>query len=253
LAHELRNPLMAMRLLVEAGGDQSGSGEGLDPRDLQVLDEEIARLEKLVESFLDFARPPQPEKTTIDARILLQQTLHLLGGPARQRDVTIDWQPPVEAVTIEADPVQLRQVLLNLLLNALEATSDGGTVTVELGSGRNLPEAALGRHGSAERLALDHYVAIHVCDQGPGVPDQIKQSIFEPFVSGKKAGMGMGLAVCRRIAEAHGGAITVTDNPGGGARFTLCIPRSGRRPRRPPHKVPASPDLTADAMPCQRS
>jgi signal transduction histidine kinase len=232
LGHELRNPLTAMRVLVEAGRDPS-AGSGLDQRDLQVLDEEISRLEKLVESFLDFARPPRLEKATIDARSLVEQTLHLVGGPARQLGVTIDWQPPAEALTVEADPVQMRQVLLNLLLNGMEAAGAGGKIMVELdGRSRVLSESS-GRRADPSFASSDRHLPvcrgswcslIHVSDSGPGVPEEMKEKIFEPFVSTKETGMGLGLAVSRRIVEAHGGTVTAADNPGGGARFTIWLP-----------------------------
>lgn len=211
LAHELRNPLMAMRVLVEAGCEQSLEGGGLDRRDFEVLDEEISRLEKLVELFLDFARPPRLEKSSLDARDLVEQTLHLVSGPARQRGVTIEWTPPASTAKVEADPVQMRQVVLNLLLNSVDAASDGGTVTVEVAEDGEVFQG--------------NSVAIQVCDSGPGVPDVMKEKIFEPFVSTKETGMGLGLAVSRRIVEDHGGVITVDDNPAGGARFTVLLPR----------------------------
>jgi signal transduction histidine kinase len=220
LAHELRNPLTAMRMLVEAGREQMDSGDGLDRRDLEVLDEEIARLEKLVASFLDFARPPRLEEIAIDARILVEQTLHIVSGQARQRGVTMDWQRPAETIMAEADPVQMRQVLLNLMLNAIEAVGECGKVTVELG-GEVKPDF--------KRTQLKDIV-IHVSDNGPGVSDEMKEKIFEPFVSSKDTGMGLGLAVSRRIVEAHGGTLVVADNPPGGARFTICLPRSDQHP-----------------------
>jgi signal transduction histidine kinase len=230
LAHELRNPLTAMRVLVEAGREQVASGGGLDRRDLEVLDEEIARLEKLVESFLDFARPPKLEKTTLDARKLIDQALHLVSGPARQHGVTIDWRPPTEAVSIEADAVQIRQVLLNLLLNAMDAVGEGGKVTVDVGQLRNLPEATLAKDRWEGIQLHETYATIHVADTGPGVPDEMKDDIFEPFISSKETGLGLGLAVSHRIVEAHGGTILVADNPGGGARFTIYLPHSDKRP-----------------------
>lgn len=162
-------------------------------------------------------------KTGLDARSLVEQTLHLVHGPARHRSVTVDWQPPPEVVTIEADPVQMRQVLLNLLINALDAAGENGKVTIEIAAPWNLPRAGLGEDGKADNLP---WVAIHVTDTGPGVPDDKKAQIFQPFVSTKDTGMGLGLAVSRRIVESHGGALVVTDNPGGGARFTICLPPS---------------------------
>ena len=84
-----------------------------------------------------------------------------------------------------------------------------------------------------ENPADGHYATIHVSDNGPGVPDDRKEKIFEPFVSTKETGMGLGLAVSRRIIEAHGGTIDVTDNPGGGARFAICLPHIDK-PTNPP-------------------
>ena len=254
LAHELRNPLTAMRVLVEAGCDQS-NGSGLDRRDLEVLDEEIARLEKLVGAFLDFARPTQLETTTIDARSLVEQTLHLVAGSARQRGVTIEWQPPAEAVTVEADPVQMRQVLLNLLLNAMDAAGENGKVTVVLDAQSSAPGGRIcdRSHSPADKHvhgpACDRHRLIHVSDNGPGVADDMKEKIFEPFVSSKETGMGLGLAVSRRIVEAHGGAIAVADIPGGGGSVHR-LPARRRRPSRLTGESTNEKSVTADVLPC---
>jgi signal transduction histidine kinase len=216
LAHELRNPLTSIRVLVEAGRDQAGDSM-LDRRDLEVLDEEIARLEKLISSFLEFARPPQLEKSRIDVRSLIDQTLNFVGGQARQRGVTIDWKRPAEPLEIEADAVQLRQVLLNLLLNAMDAVGEGGRATIKL---ERSSEAASGRAGCL----------IHVSDNGQGVPVGMREKIFEPFLSSKETGLGLGLPVSRRIVEAHEGLITISENFGGGARFTVTLPITAAAP-----------------------
>jgi signal transduction histidine kinase len=115
--------------------------------------------------------------------------------------------------------MQMRQVILNLLLNAMDAAGDGGRVRVDVkqADSDNEPTQA----GSVRE------VEIQVADNGPGVPDEMKERIFEPFVSSKKLGMGLGLAVSQRIVEAHGGQITVTDDPGVGARFTVKLPTGG--------------------------
>lgn len=221
LAHELRNPLTAMRLLVEAGREVGDSGQ-LDGRDLQVLDEEIGRLEQLVESFLDFARPPKLEKTMFDARSLVEHTMRLVGAPARQRGVTIDWRPPAEMVTVEADAVQMRQVVLNVLLNAMDAAGEGGRVSIEV--------EATNSNSAPNRAGSESGANIQISDDGPGISNDMKEKIFEPFYSSKEVGMGLGLAVSRRIVEAHGGQITVADNPGGGARFTIALPSQSFNP-----------------------
>ena len=216
LAHELRNPLTAMRMLMEAGRQQP-DGPLLEGRDLDVLDEETARLEKLVESFLDFARPPHLETYQVDARDLVTQTMHLVSGPARQCGVTLQHENIEEPMPIVADPVQIRQVLLNLLLNAIDAVGDGGNVFVRLRP----------RIVSTEG---ERWGEILVDDDGPGIAMEQRTRIFEPFVSTKETGMGLGLAVSRRIVEAHGGSIQVEESSLGGARFRIRLPSVARVP-----------------------
>ncbi|HXG13189.1 MAG TPA: ATP-binding protein [Gemmataceae bacterium] len=213
LAHELRNPLMSMKILVQAAAER-GDPASLGSRGLRVLEEEIIRLERLTRTFLDFARPPRPEKQTFEARALLEQTVAFLAGRASQRDVQLDCRLPDHPVWMEADMGQVRQVLLNLLLNALDAVPDGGTVRVEL----EVPEGPDGEGRDRRWLVL------RVADTGHGLPAGLGQGIFTPFVSTKGTGMGLGLSVCKRIVEAHGGEITAADRPGGGAVFSVRLP-----------------------------
>ncbi len=203
-AHEVRNPLMSMKILVQAAAERPGGG-GLSGRHLSVLEEEIARLEGLTATFLEFARPPRPEKRTFDARALLEDAAGLLSWRAGQRDVRIDCDLPDGPVWLEADQGQLRQVVLNLLINALEAVPDGGEVRAGL-------EAAGG------------WVEVVVADTGRGLPADIGEDIFAPFVSTKPAGLGLGLSICKRVVEAHGGEIAAGDAPGGGAVFRVRLP-----------------------------
>ena len=127
----------------------------------------------------------------------------------RRHDVRIDCDWPSGPARVEADAGQVRQVVLNLLLNALEAVGDGGEVQARL--------AVLASGGR-------RWVEVAVEDTGPGLPAHLGEGIFAPFVSTKPTGLGLGLSVCRRIAEAHGGEITAADRPGGGAVFRLRLP-----------------------------
>jgi len=206
MAHELRNPLMSMKVLVQSAAERIPSA-ALDRHDLAVLDEEITRLERLVQTLLDFARPPQLEKRALDARGLLEQTGALVSGRAEQQGVRIECEVPPEPVVIQADVGQLRQVLLNLLLNALDALPKGGTVWLQM----------------ADAAA---WLTLRVADTGPGLPAGLAHRIFEPFVSTKETGIGLGLSICKRIIEAHGGEIVASDRPEGGAVFTVRLPLS---------------------------
>ncbi len=209
LAHELRNPLMSMKILVQSALSlERGQLEG---QDLDVLDDEIARLEKLVSTFLDFARPAEPSKRLIDLAEVLAQTTEFISVQARARSITLHHARPADSILIEADAAQLRQVLLNLLLNALDAGKPGSDIWV----------TACTKLGESGAPAV---ATVSVSDNGHGLPNQIKDDLFEPFVSSKPTGIGLGLAICRHIIQAHGGMITASNRPGGGAVFSLELP-----------------------------
>src|SRR5262249_26267738 len=170
LAHELRNPLMAMKLLVQAARPQGrtpGPAE-LSGRDLAVLEEEITRLERTLQSFLDFARPPRLERRPFEVRGVVEQAGCLLSGPAESQEVRLKCDQPERRVMGEADLGQFRQLLFNLLLNALDAVPGGGRVRVEVG-----PDGPGG------------WLTLRVSDTGRGLPADLGPRIFEPFVSNK--------------------------------------------------------------------
>lgn len=247
VAHELRNPLMAIKILVQAAAEREEGG--LRGRDLQVVDEEISRLEQSIQALLDFARPPLPEKFVFDARDLIRQTLELVSARAEQQRVALQTELPETAVSIEADRGQIRQVLLNLLLNSLDALPDGGAIRVQMavatgrirfrhGSAENEELLLRGllasdgdsaphdasRHFSDDEPADERWVIITVTDNGEGLPEELGDRIFEPFVSSKETGTGLGLPICRRIISAHGGELTARNREGGGAEFTIWLP-----------------------------
>ena len=214
MAHELRNPLMPMKILVQAAAERSPS-PGLDERDLAVLEQEITRLERSIQLFLDFARPPRVEKRTFDAGEMLTSLVGLLTPRAQQQGVRLECRLPDQPVLIQADVGQIRQVVLNLLLNALDATGHGGTILLEM---------AVAGHPSKGDGTSDRWLTLRVSDTGCGLPAGLGQRIFEPFVSTKETGLGLGLSICKRIVEAHEGEIQAANRPEGGAVFTIRLP-----------------------------
>jgi signal transduction histidine kinase len=215
MAHELRNPLMCMKVLIQSA--RRGAATGLDGRDLAVLDEEITRLEERLQHFLDFARSTKLEKRPVDLRQIVAQTIHFLSPRAGRRDIQIIEASSQEPLMIDADEGQIRQVLLNLLLNALDAVSNGGLVEV-----RARYESLGG--GVQNGKECGRVVSLEVLDDGRGLPADQVDRIFEPFFSTKETGLGLGLATCRRIIDLHGGEITATSRPGGGAHFQIHLP-----------------------------
>lgn len=211
VAHELRNPLTSVKMLVQTGleGDPPA---GLPPEDLAVIEHELRRMEQCIRQFIDFARPPRSERRRTDLAGVLRRALALVEGRARRQKVTVASDLPAEPVFLEVDPEQLHQVVLNLLLNALDALPRGGTVHVSLS--RLRAEPANGAPG----------VEVRIQDTGAGIAPRIQERLFEPFVSSKETGLGLGLSICRRLVEAHGGSIRGENAPEGGARFTFRLP-----------------------------
>lgn len=213
IAHELRNPLMPMKMLVQAALERD-DGVGLTGRPLQVVEEEIGRLERSIQMLLDFARPPIPEKSRFDLVSMVEQKLDLVSGRADRQQVQLREDLPSGPVLIEADCGQIQQVVVNLLLNALDAISGGGQVRVSVETVSDTGDAPPGGGWAVVRIA----------DTGPGLPAEMLDRAFEPFVTTKETGTGLGLSICRRIVVAHGGQISACNLPQGGAEFTVRLP-----------------------------
>jgi two-component system, NtrC family, sensor histidine kinase HydH len=203
VAHEIRNPLTSIKMLIQAGREDPVIG--LSEEDLQVIEREIRRLERSLQSFLDFARPPRLERRRQNLVCLIEQTLSLIRGRAEKQHVAITWLPPSGSVPIDGDGEQLQQVLVNLLLNALEALPQGGRIDVSLRPGNSMVEVC-------------------VRDTGAGISAEVLPRLFEPFASDKETGLGLGLVVSRRIVEDHGGTLQARNRLDGGAEFTFALP-----------------------------
>ncbi len=204
VAHEIRNPLASIKVLVE-GALRPGARRRLSREQLLVMHTEIARLERTVQGFLNFARPAELRPRPGDLRDAVTQATDLVRARARQQQVDLEIASPPAPVPARVDHDQLRTVLVNLLLNSLDAMPTGGTARVEL-----------------EATPVD--IRLSVRDTGPGVPPQVLERLFTPFVSTKPTGTGLGLCICQRILERHGGRIAVTNRPEGGACVGLTLP-----------------------------
>ncbi len=209
MAHEIRNPLTSMRSIVQSA-NQHGGASALDDRDVEILEIELERLNELVQTFLDFARPPRIARRLVDLNGVIQRTVQLTKSRAELVGISVTVDLPTSDMTISADPHQLQQVMLNLVLNAIEAQPDGGSIEIQLRSNLNAAKNAL--------------MEIKVRDFGGGIPPEVFSRIFEPFFSTKETGTGIGLAICLRIVQDHGGTITQENATTGGSVFTIVIP-----------------------------
>jgi signal transduction histidine kinase len=222
VAHELRNPLTSVKMLVQTGLEGKPPA-GLPHEDLAIIEHEIRRMEQCIRVFLDFAKPPDSERRPTDIGDVVRRAMALVEGRARRQQVRLAAEIPPRPVEILIDSEQVHQVLVNLLLNALDALPHGGdvgvTVTCAAGTSMPWPGKPMGRA-----------VAVQVRDNGPGIAPRIRERLFEPFVSSKETGLGLGLSICKRLVEAHGGGIGGANLREGGAEFTFTLPFDNRSP-----------------------
>lgn len=205
VAHELRNPLTSVKLLLQQVV-QEGHGNIGQAR-LRVILEETSRMEATIQGLLDFSRPPQLRRTVYDLRETLRRALNLVEGRARQQGVDLRAEINGQPLTVDGDPEQLHQVLVNLLLNGMESMEQGGTLTMVAATVADPPQ-----------------VRVEVRDSGAGISADVLPRLFEPFVSAKEHGTGLGLAICRRIVVEHGGTIDGYNRSEGGAVFVVELP-----------------------------
>jgi signal transduction histidine kinase len=204
MAHEIRNPLGAMGGALEIL-ESDYPADHPHREFVEILRQEIDRLGRVAGKYLDFARPPSPDSRPVDVNAVVRSAVELLERSATRAGVRFASRLQQDIRPAMADPVQLRQALVNLLLNGIQSMSAGGELEV----------TTRGQHRQVE---------IEVRDHGEGLPDVALERLFEPFYSTRAGGTGLGLAVTRQIAVSHGGRLTAEPAEGGGARFRLLLP-----------------------------
>jgi len=204
LAHEIRNPLGGIRLhvsLLEGDDSVSESGKEL----LEQVHIGIRSLNNAVSNMLSFGRPQPPHRVPTDARSLLEEVQTFLEPLTSQRSVLVLLNGEVEGATLLADPDQLRQVVMNLWLNALNAMPTGGSLDIDI----------------AQR---DAELLLRFRDSGPGLAPEVCERVFDPFFTTDRRGTGLGLSVASSIIHQHGGEIRAESESGQGATFLITLP-----------------------------
>lgn len=214
LAHEIKNPMnsiiinmevlkTAVHELTEDSPKQRASEKA--KKYLNAIEGEILRLDKVIKGFLDFANPSQSTKIKFKLNPLIQETVDFMRNEMAQKKVklVVDLDPHLPSFL--GSPDQIKQALLNLLLNALQSLTDGGVIQV--------------------KSTFDgHYIYVSIEDNGPGIEKAILNQIFTPYFTTKARGSGLGLSIVQRVAREHDGEIRVSSEYGKGAEFVLLLP-----------------------------
>ena len=203
VAHEIKNPLTAMRIGVDQLRRSAGQADGPMAMAVEVLGAETERLERLAKEFAEFGRLPEGPKSEVDLVDLLVD----LGKSAVPPGVEVSVRANGERCTILGQYDPLRRAFANLLRNAAEAMGGRGPIDV-----------GVDRDGEG--------VVVTIADHGPGIPEDLRQRVFEPYFTTKRDGTGLGLALVRQTVETHHGTITVSETPGGGATFSIVLSTS---------------------------
>lgn len=203
-AHEIRNPLTAIRSTIQYLHDTLPEDHPGRPEASGLL-EEVDRIDEIVEGLLSFARPREAVFAPLDAAEVARQSVALVATRCRKQGVAVDAALD-EAIPMIGDESLLKQLVLNLLLNALQALPEGGRLAV---AGRPIPPP---RGEPPERGGAFFEIA----DTGPGIPEDVREKVFDPFFTTKPGGTGLGLSICYGIAERHRGEVEIGDRTGGG-------------------------------------
>ena len=207
LAHEIRNPLASIKGSVEVLESEIPRGH-VKREFLEIITSESDRLSKLVNEFLQFARPPRPEVAPVQPNDVARSVSALIAKQAARAGIHLLMRLDDTLPEVMMDAEQIKQALLNIVINAMQAMPDGGRLEVT---------TAPSKTGIAFRIA----------DSGPGIPVEVRQRLFNPFVTTKTGGTGLGLAIAYRLVKQHQGTIRAGEAPGGGSIFEIELPVGG--------------------------
>jgi signal transduction histidine kinase len=207
VAHEIRNPLAGIQLYASVL-DRDLEDRPAEREVVRRVAWGVRHIESIVRDILAFARGAQPNLRAVQIGELVADTVAQAALAATARGMRVEVDGGLAAGFVHCDPGQIQRVMLNLVLNAIDATDDGGVVRVR--------DAGVSRDGSLRVIAVE--------DDGPGIPEDQLDRIFNPFFTTKDQGTGLGLAIAHRIVESHEGRLTACNRPEGGAVFTLALP-----------------------------
>jgi signal transduction histidine kinase len=212
VAHEIRNPLTAIKTGLFSQQKRLPPGSPAH-RDGEIIEREIARLERIVTEFLQFARPAEPVPLPVPADRLLEDVEVLLSPQLAEAGIELI-REQAHGLQVEVDPAQIEQVLINLVQNAADSTGHGGRVTLRARADRKrMPQGEI------------DVVILEVADTGKGISPEIEKRLFDPFFTTKDQGTGLGLSIAMRVVEKNGGALQYQTQVNRGTTFGVVLPR----------------------------
>ncbi|HYR69720.1 MAG TPA: ATP-binding protein [Candidatus Dormibacteraeota bacterium] len=209
VAHEIRNPLTGVRTTVQFVASKLRAGDSRRD-DLQDVLKELDRIEQIITDLLLFARPQAGRPVPTDLREIAEKVLDNLARRLEDASIEVERDLDEDLPEVTVDPDMAQQVVLNLVINAIQAMPEGGTLKVGAGLRRTRYKKA--------------YVDVVVVDSGSGIPDEVKEKIFDPFFTTRSMGTGLGLSISLQIAREHGGNLTARNLAQGGAAFRFSLP-----------------------------
>ncbi len=213
LAHELKNPLTSIKMILQAtGNDSTSSGSGLTEEDVQVVLKEVKKFDTILTQFLTFAKPPRLQLRPMDLKEAVEDVVSLMKAECNQRGVMITSEMPWNLPKIHGCDKEIKQVLINLFLNSLQAMPEGGLLRI-----------------MANEVADNDSKEVHlkVEDSGKGIPEENRAKVFDPFFTTKEHGVGLGLSIIYSIIKEHHGTVDLQSQVGKGTIFTLAFPGEG--------------------------
>ncbi len=214
LAHEIKNPMNSIIInmevlrtaILEVTGAAETPAAGRAKKYLDVIEGEIKRLDKVIRGFLDLSAPAQTTKVPFKLNPVIQNLADFLAAEMKLKGIRMELKLNSELANVTGSPDQIKQALLNLLINSIQAMPQGGTMEVET-------------------LQNDRVISVRLSDSGPGMDENMLSKIFNPYFTTKAKGSGLGLTIVRRVMRDHGGEVRVESVPNQGTTFTLNFPR----------------------------
>ena len=209
VAHEIKNPLNAIGLRLELLRARLGEPDHELSGEIDILSKEVLRLDRVVKTFLDFSRPLDVHLQDLDLVVLAREVTEFVTPQARLANIEVDFSAPSESALIRGDSDLLKQAILNLVSNAIDAMREGGRLQVRAAN-------------SGDNLTLE------VADTGPGIPPELRDKVFQLYFTTKTGGSGIGLAMTYRAVQLHNGTISFKSEAGSGTTFRLEFPANVR-------------------------